>query len=213
MHPSSFERGPGPITRRRRQARPPVPLASLAAAVVMGATVCVFLLVVAAVIFVRPTVASPPTQTAVTADGLHYSVNNAWVLDPRRSVDARLTKGLPARDAHLPSNELLYAVFVGVANDTTKPRQMVSDITLRDTRNREYAPTRMAPDNRFAYEPAVLDGMSHLPAPGTPAATDLSANGLMLVFRIPRRSYADGPLELLLHDPRQPGSVQTVQIA
>jgi hypothetical protein len=213
MHPSSFERGPGPTTRTRPRARRPLPLAGLTAAVGMGATVCVFLLVAAAVIFVGPTVASSPTQTTATTDGLHYSVNNAWVLDPHRPVDARVAEGLPARDAHLPPDELLYAVFVGVTNDTSKPRQMASDIALRDTRNLEYAPTRMAPDNRFAYEPAVLNGKSQLPAPGTPAQADISANGLMLVFRIPRRSYADGPLQLVLHDPRQPSSVQTVQIA
>jgi len=35
----------------------------------------------------------------------------------------------------------------------------------------------------------------------------------MLVFRIPRRSYSDGPLVLVLHDPQHAGSVQTVQIA
>jgi hypothetical protein len=145
--------------------------------------------------------------------GLHYSVNNAWVLDPRRSVDAKLAEGLPASDAHLPSDELLFAVFVGVTNETTTPHRMVSGIALRDTRNREYAPTRVAPDNGFAYKPGVLDGTSHLPAPGTPAATDLSADGLMLVFRIPRRSYDDGPLQLALHDPQHPGSVQALQIA
>jgi hypothetical protein len=213
MRPSSFDRGPGPITRSRPRAPRPLPVAGLAAAVAMGAAVCVFVLVAAAVIFVRPSVASPPTQTAVTVDGLHYSVNNAWVLDPRRPVDAKLAEGLPARDAHLPKDELLYAVFVGVTNETSKPRQMVSDIGLRDARNLDHAPTRVAPDNRFAYEPAVLDGKSHLPAPGTPAETDISADGLMLVFRIPRRSYADGPLQLVLHDPRQPSSVQTLQIA
>jgi len=199
MRPSSFER--------------PLPLASLAASVGMGAALCVFLLVAAAVIFVRPTVASTSTETTATVDGLHYSVNNAWVLDPRRPGDAELAEGLPARDAHLPPDELLYAVFVGVTNETSKPRQMVSDIAMRDTRNLEYAPTRMAPDNRFAYEPTVLDGKWHLPAPGTPAATDISTDGLMLVFRISRRSYADGPLQLVLHDPRHPSSVQTVQIA
>jgi hypothetical protein len=179
----------------------------------MGAAVCVFVMVAAAVIFVHRAVAGSPAETTATVGGLHYSVNNGWVLDPRRRVDARVAKGLPASDRHLPSDQLVYAVFVGVTNETRKPLPMASDVALRDTRNREFAPTRIAADNGYAYKPAVLDGKSHLPAPGTPAATDLSAGGLMLVFRIPRRSYDDGPLELVLHDPQRPGSINTVQIA
>jgi hypothetical protein len=179
----------------------------------MAAAACVFLLVAAALIFVRPAVAGSPAGNEGTVGGLHYSVNNAWVLDPRRRVDAKLAQGLPASDRQLPPDELLYAVFVGVTNETRQPRPMASDIALRDTRNLEFAPTRMAPDSSFAYEPAVLGAKSHLPAPGTPAATDISADGLMLVFRIPRRSYDDGPLELVLRDPLHPGSVKTVQIA
>jgi hypothetical protein len=198
--------GLGPISRTR-----PSRLAGLVAAVTIGSAACVLLILAAAVILLRPTVARAHTQTAVTADGLHYSVNNSWILDPRRPADATVAAGLPARDAQLPSDQLLYAVFVGVTNETRTPRRMASDITLRDTRNVDYAPTRIARRNRFAYRPAVLEGKSHLPAPGTPADTNLSAGGLMLVFRISRRSYADGPLELVLHDPRRPGSVQTVQ--
>jgi hypothetical protein len=179
----------------------------------IGATVCVFLLVAAALILVRPAVASAPGQSTATVDGLRYTVNNAWILDPHRRVDAKLAEGLPASDAHLPPDELLFAVFVGVTNETGSPRRMVSDIALRDTSNRNYAPTRLAPDNRFAYAPTVLHGKSHVPASGAPAETDISADGLMLVFRIPRRAYTDGPLQLLLHGPRQPGSVHALPIA
>jgi len=96
-------------------------------------------------------VAGAPAQSAATVGGLPQSVNNAWVLDPRRRVDAKVAEGLPASDEHLPPDELLYAVFVRVTNEHRKPRQMVSDIALRDARNREFAPTRVAPDNRFAY--------------------------------------------------------------
>ena len=205
--------GTNPEHLPRRRAPRPFPLVSLAVAVAAGAAVCVFVLVAAAVVFVRPAVAGWPAETTASVGGLHYSVNNAWVLDPRRRVDAGVAEGLPARDRRLPPGELLYAVFVGVTNETRAPRRMASDIALRDTRNLEFAPTRIARDNPYAYVPRVLRGTSHLPAPGTPPAADLSAEGLMLVFRIPRRSYTDGPLELVLHDPQRPGSVKTVQIA
>lgn len=189
--------------------RTPVPLAGLAAALAVGAALVVFLLGAAAVAFVRPTVSREPAQSAVTVGGLRYSVTNAWILDPRRKVDAKVAAGVPARGAH----ELLYAVFVRVADDTARARPLTSDIALRDTRNREYEPERIAAANRYAYRPAVVTAGSHLPAADSPAARDLAAGGLMLVFRIPRRSYDDGPLQLVVHDPAHPGSVRTVQAA
>jgi hypothetical protein len=164
-----------------------------------------------AVIFVRRAVAQEPAHSAVTVGGLRYSVNNAWILHPRRSVDANVAAGLPARDARARHGRLLYAVFVGVTNTTERPRRMVSDLALRDTRNRDYAPVRMARRNRFAYAPTVVAGGSQLPAPGSPAERDVSADGLLLVFRTPSRPYDDGPLQLVLHDPSHPGSTRTVQ--
>ena len=203
-----FSREQRPTRRRDRR---DVPVASLAAVVGMGAALCVLLIITVAVITVRPAVAGEADPTAATVGGVHYSVNNAWILDPRRPVDAEVAKGLPPGDAHLPHDQLLYAVFLGVTNETGTPRQTVSDIALRDTRYREFAPERMAPDNRYAYRPTVVGAKSHLPAPGTPGATDLSAEGLMLVFRVPRRSYDDGPLQLITHNPQRPGAVQTVE--
>jgi hypothetical protein len=188
-------------------------LPGLTMAVFVAATACVVLCLAALVVFVRPTVAGARDQTTVTVGGLHYSVNNAWVLDPRRRVDAAVAEGLPRRDRKLPADELLYAVFVGVTNETDTPRPMASQIALRDTRNIEYRLAALAAENEYAYRPVVLRGKSHLPAPSSPAASDMSAEGMMLLFRIPRRSYRDGPLELVLHDPGHPSSVATVQTA
>jgi hypothetical protein len=186
----------------------------LAAAIVIAAAVVVVLGFSALVLFVRPAVGhGERDQTTVTAGGLHYSVNNAWVLVPRRPVDAAVARGLPRVDADLPRDQLLYAVFVGVTNEHDSPRPMVSEIALRDAQNVEYAPTRLGRGNAYAYRPTILEGKTHLPAPSTPPDSDLAADGLMLVFRIPREAYEDGPLQLVLHDPLRPHSVQTVQTA
>jgi hypothetical protein len=197
-------------TDRSARTDPPY---GLAAAVAIAAAVVVVVALATLVIFVRPAVGGQRDQTTVTAGGLHYSVNNAWVLDPRRPIDASVARGLPPADRDLPPDELLYAVFVGVTNEHDAPLPMASDIALRDMLNVEYAPTPLGPGNEYAYRPAILQGKAHLPAPGTPAGSDLSADGLLLVFRIPRRSYENGPLRLLLRDPLRPGSVQTVQTA
>ena len=193
--------------------RTPVPFAGLAALVAAGAALLVLLLATLAVAFVRPTVSREAAATVETVGGLRYGVNNAWILDPRRRVDAAVAKGLPPGDVRLPADELLYSVFVRVANETGQPRPSASAVALRDTRNRDYAPVRIGAGNRYAYRPAVVPARSHVPAGDTPAATDLAAGGLMLVFRIPRRSYDDGPLQLVVHDPAHPSVARTVPVA
>jgi Co/Zn/Cd efflux system component len=188
-----------------------VPLSGIAAGVFVVVAACVVVVVAAMVIFIQPTVTDEPDQTTVTVGGLHYSVNNSWILDPHRPVDAAVAEGLPRRDAQLPPGELLYAVFLGVTNETDKRLPMASDIVLSDIRNVEYAPARLAADNKFAYKPVVMAPTSHQPAPWTTAENDISAEGRMLVFRISRRSYNDGALQLVLRDPLHPAAVGTVE--
>jgi hypothetical protein len=186
---------------------------SIAACILLGVAACLVALLAAAVIFIRPTLDAAPAQTSATVGGLHYSVNNAWVLHPRRDVEAGVAEGLPSSARRLGAHNLLYAVFVGVTNESGRRLLMASEFALRDTRNREFAPIRLRPRNAFAYRPRVMAPKTHRPAPWTAAGRDLAADGLMLVFRIPRRSYNDGPLELVVHDPRQPASVRTLQMA
>jgi hypothetical protein len=187
--------------------------AAVAVLALVGAIATVFVLFVAAVVFVHRTVQTSPSGTEETIGGLHYHVDNAWILDPKQSVDAPLAKGLPRADTRAGGHHLLYAVFVGVTNETGRRLPMATDVELRDTRNREYGPLPLGRDNAYAYRPVVMAPQTHQPAPSTPAARNLSAVGSMLVFRIPRRSYDDGPLELVVHDPAHPASVSTIQVA
>jgi hypothetical protein len=191
----------------------PVSFAGLAAVVAIGAAILVFLIVAAAMAVVHPSVNREARHNTVTVGGLQYSINNAWILNPHRAVDRTIAQGLPARDRHLRAGEALYAVFLGVDNPTGRARPMASDLALRDLANREYAPTPIARGNPYAYEPSVLAAGAQLPASDSPAGRDISADGLMLVFRIPRSSYENGPLQLLVHDPAHPDSVWTVQAA
>jgi hypothetical protein len=187
-------------------------LGALAAGLFVASTACALVLLAAAVVFLHPTVNAAPRQTAATVGDLHYAVNNTWILDPRRRVDADVARGLPAADRNLKPDELLYAVFVGVTNETTRPLPMATHVVLRDGTNHEYAPVPVGAANRYAYRPRTLAPKSHRPAPTTPAGEDLSADGLMLLFRIPRRAYDKGSLELLLRDPGDPASVGSIEV-
>jgi len=197
----------------RSTVRRPNALPVLAKCILVAATMCVVAPLAAAVVLLRPTASRSPADTTATVGGLNYSVNDAWRLDPRRRVEARLASGLPSVDRRLGRRRLLYAVFVGVTNETDHRLPMAADFALRDTRNREYAATPLGRENAFAYGPRVMAPKTHRPAPWTAAGRDLATEGLMLVFRIPRRSYKDGPLELVVHDPLHPSSVRTIETA
>jgi hypothetical protein len=200
------------MSQNRTSTHPTVGIAGLAALVVVAATACVFVTLAAAVVFVHRTVRATPAGTEETVGGLHYSVDNAWILNPNRKVDAQVAKGLPAA-GRASGRQLLYAVFVGVTNETDRRLPMAKDIELRDTENREYAPLRLGRANAYAYRPHVMAPQTHRPAPWTAAGSNLAAVGSMLVFRITRQAYAGGPLELVVHDPAHPDSVRTIQVA
>ncbi len=188
------------------------PLTILVAGIALVSTACLLVLLAAGVVFLHPTVNAEPAQTTATVGNLRYSVNNAWVLDPQRQVDEPYARGLPAAARHLGQDELLYAVFVEVTNGTAKPVPMATDLALRDVTNREYAALTLAGANPYAYRPATMAPMSQQPAARSPAGVDQSAEGLMLVFRIPRQAYENGPLELLVHDPADPASTGSMQV-
>jgi hypothetical protein len=187
-------------------------LVAVGAGVFVAAAASLLVLLAAAVVFIHPTVNAAPEQNTATVGGLHYAVNDAWVLDPRRRVDAQVARGLPASVRKPAADRLLYAVFVGVTNETTRRLPMATHVTLRDVTNHEYAPVPLGHRNRYAYRARSMAPQSHRPAPWTPAARDISADGLMLVFQIPRRAYENGPLELLVRDPVDPATVASLQV-
>jgi hypothetical protein len=186
---------------------------ALATVLFAPAAAAFLVLVVAAVVFLRPDVTAAPAENAATVGALRYRVENSWVLDPHRASNAQLVRGVPAADRALGKSELLYAVFVGVTNPTSRRLPMATDVALQDPSNRRYAPVPLGAANRFAYRPRTLTAQSHAPALSTPAGRDPAAEGLLLVFRIPRQAYLGGSLELLVRDPADPAAVRTIQLA
>ena len=190
--------------------------ARIAAPVIFGgafaaASACLLIVLAAAVVLIHPTVRAEAKNNSATVGGLHYAVNNAWIVDPDRHVDAKVARGLPAADLHVGAGEVLYAVFVGVTNETDRRLPMATQIALRDVTNRDYVPLPLGERNPYAYRPLTMAPQTHRPAPWAPAGKDLAAEGFLLVFRIPRGAYENGPLELLVHDPGDPTAVASMQ--
>ena len=198
--------------RQRSSTAPGTPLAAVGAGLALASAAVLIVLLAAAVIIIRPAVSGTPAQTAATVGDLHYAVNNAWVLDPGRPLDAAVARGLPPADRAPGTDELLLAVFVGVTNETDRRVPMATRLELHTSTNHVYAPVPLGPANRYAYRAGSIAPKSRQPAPSTPAGSDQSAEGLLLVFRIPRRAYDDGGLALFVRDPADPARTGSLQV-
>jgi hypothetical protein len=152
--------------------------------------------------------AAPPKYTQSEIGGLDYNAVLGRPVDPSHSVDAAITRGLPARDRHLPHGQILYGGFLTVANLSGSPIRSADRIELRDDDGTTYHPIPLPASNRYAYRPGTI-------APGTTvprddaAADNLAAGGRMLLFRVPAWRYRNGAkFELVVHAPGGTGTVE-----
>jgi hypothetical protein len=162
-------------------------------AVLCGAAITI---VVFAFMELLPPVADPASAAigrTLRGGGVTYTSPGARPLDPRHRLDARLMKGAPpAGDPH----RIWFAAFLVAADDGSRPAAMARRVVLRDVAGRTYRPVTLPAANRYAYRPRTLAPGAQAPAPTSPAETDLAAGGEMLLFRIPRSAYEEGPLEV-----------------
>jgi hypothetical protein len=175
-------------------------LPALVGAMAAGA-VTVLAVIIFFVVFVHPIVPTEPSTRSVELGHLRYEAVDGRVLDPAQREDARLVAGLPRRTLRPRSGQLLFAVFIGVTNDTPAPKPLATRIELRDQLGHRFAPIRLPAANPFAYDRREIGGRSRFPAAGTDAASDLAAGGSLLLYRIPARTYANSVLEIEIHDP------------
>jgi hypothetical protein len=152
--------------------------------------------------------AAPPDYTQADIGGLDYHVVVGRPMDPANAVDARIIRGLPARDRHLPHGQILYGSFVTVTNPTHTPMRSAAAIELRDDDGSTYHPIPMPASNPYAYRPATIQPGETVPRDDA-AADNLAAGGRMLLFRVPAARYRDGAVfELVVHSP---GMTRTVE--
>jgi hypothetical protein len=131
--------------------------------------------------------------TTLQAGGVAYTSPGARPLDRHNRVDAQLMKGAPAkRDPH----RIWFGAFLVATNHGSRPARSARRIVLRDVTGRTYRPVALPASNPYAYRPQAIAPGAQAPAPTSPAQADLAANGEMLLFRIPRHAYEEGPLEV-----------------
>ena len=79
-------------------------------------------------------------------------------------------------------------------------------IELRDQSGRVYRALALPAANPYAYAQRLLRPGTRIPAFGSVADDNLATAGRVLVFRIRKWVCHNATLELVIHDPSQPGS-------
>ena len=134
----------------------------------------------------------------VNVANLKYQVEISRQLNPRAiPEDQTFVQGLSAADAKLAPDELWFAVFVRVENETKQPQKPATGFAITDTEGNTYHPVTLGPTNPFAYSTAPIPGKGVLPGPDTVAYQVQSIGGVELLFKLKRDTLNNRPL--LLH--------------
>jgi hypothetical protein len=147
--------------------------------------------------------------TYVDLGDLKYQVQISRQLNPADVEDREYLKGVTDS---LGPDDLWFAVFVRVQNESDKTQKPATTYEITDTEDNQYNPVAIdTKSNDFAYDPLPIVGKGLLPNPNSIAAQN-SINGQMLLFKIPRTSLDNRPLELKIHNPDDPTQVATVNL-
>ena len=150
------------------------------------------------------TTEAPTEGLWVDVGALDYHVQGSRQLNPTIVPDDAYVAGVPQGILPPGAKETWFAVFLRVENRTDKPHPVAEEIEIVDTEERVYRPLKLRADsNPFSYQPTVLPPEGTVPKPDSAQDFD-SANGALLLFKIPLTSYQNRPLELKIKAPEDP---------
>ncbi|HEX6390079.1 MAG TPA: hypothetical protein VFZ89_11540 [Solirubrobacteraceae bacterium] len=139
---------------------------------------------------------------------LKYQVQISRQLNPANVEDSGYLKGVGRFDRVLGADNVWFAVFVRVENsdkDQVARSVPVSGFELHDTQENKFSPIALSRDNVFAYRPLTVDkattrssGLN--PLPDSPASEG-PTQGALLLFKVPRLTLDNRPLELVITPP------------
>jgi hypothetical protein len=138
----------------------------------------------------------------VGVDGLTYQVQISRILNPASNEDQAYLRGLPEDEAEPASDEVWFAIFMRVENETDQELPAAEEITIHDTQETEFEPLELDTDvNVFAYEPRPIPAGQLLPALNSPAS-DNTIQGALLLYKMKVASLGNRPLELEIQSAR-----------
>jgi hypothetical protein len=137
--------------------------------------------------------------TVLDVGGLKYQVQISRQLNAASVEDRDYLVGVP-RSAGPNQDELWFAVFIRVKNESSKPHRAADQFTIVDTRGNAYQPVPVGAGNVYAYRGGVVPGDGIIPAPNS-TASDSTIQGSLLLYTLPYTALDNRPLELHISEP------------
>ena len=131
---------------------------------------------------------------------LKYQVQISRQLNPYDVEDRAYLTGLRRADRVLGEDDVWFAVFIRVQNETDRTQSPAEDYSIEDTQDNVYRPVPIASINHFAYRAQPMPPKSLIP-PVNSLASEGTVQGSLLLFKIPRPSLDNRPLELTIEAP------------
>ena len=125
---------------------------------------------------------------------LTYQIQLSRILEPSDREDQAYLKRLP--QGQTPgADEVWFAVFLRVENQTDRPLRPAGDFEIVDTQGNKYTPVRIDRNvNVFAYDTNVLGPKQIAPLPDSPAFNG-PIQGTLVLFKLKVSTLYNRPLE------------------
>ena len=147
--------------------------------------------------------------TYIDLGELKYQVEISRTLNGADAEDREYLRGVTDQ---LGPEDVWFAVFVRVQNQSDKTQKPATQFDITDTQENEFNPVSIdTKSNDFAYDPVPIPGNGLLPNVDAIASQN-SIGGELLLFKMPRATLDNRPLELKIHNPDDFQSVGTVNL-
>ncbi len=130
---------------------------------------------------------------------LKYQVEISRQLNPRAiPEDKTFVEDIDPAQRTLGPDELWFAVFVRIENETDSPQVPATHYTITDTEGNIYEPVKIGPRNPFFYDTSPIGPGAAAPNPDAVASQLGAIGGMELLFKLKRAALDNRPLELLI---------------
>ncbi|MEA2147235.1 MAG: hypothetical protein QOG59_2822, partial [Solirubrobacteraceae bacterium] len=130
---------------------------------------------------------------------LKYQVEISRQLNPRAiPEDKTFVQGIDPAQATLAPDELWFAVFVRVENETHQAQIPASFFQITDTEGTVYRPVDINDQNPFYFNTSPIRAQGVAPDPDSVAGQLGSIGGMELLFKVKRTSLDNRPLVLTI---------------
>ncbi|MCW2989537.1 MAG: hypothetical protein JWM73_131 [Solirubrobacterales bacterium] len=133
----------------------------------------------------------------VNVGPLKYQVQISRALNPGAiSEDRTFLSDVDPADATLGPDEIWFAVFVRVENETDQPQAPAPVYEITDQQGNTFEPVKIGDLNPFHYDMTPIRPGGFAPGPDTIARQDGSVGGMIQLFKLKHETLDNRPLEL-----------------